>query len=159
MLFGSLGKKLEVKKHIRMFSGFTGNTKDEKLQYVLESKKRWNVGLLKEALASFGLERSGNREELVKRFIDYLNNPSIIKSNNESKSKALKSSVLGKKRKRNSEKSDKPKKKVAPSAFLLYSKNIRAAVKLENPEAGFIDIAKLIGEKWKNLGEVEKSVS
>lgn len=43
---------------------------------ITENKKRWTVGLLKDVCTLLSLERSGSREELCKRMVDYLSCPS-----------------------------------------------------------------------------------
>ncbi|XP_064614519.1 PMS1 protein homolog 1-like [Liolophura sinensis] len=42
------------------------------------------------------------------------------------------------------------------TAFIHFSKEIRPTVVQENPGASFEDIARLIGQKWKNLTETDK---
>lgn len=44
------------------------------------------------------------------------------------------------------------------SAFFLYSNDIRATVRAENPEAKFGDIAKIISKQYKALTEKEMAV-
>lgn len=62
---------------------------------------------------------------------------------------------------------DVPKKKkkkdpYAPkrnmSAFFLYSNDVRATVRLENPDAKFGDIAKIISRQYKMLSEKELAI-
>ena len=43
-----------------------------------ENKKKWTV-VLKEALALFGLEKSGSREDLIDRLLTYLFHPKELK--------------------------------------------------------------------------------
>lgn len=43
------------------------------------------------------------------------------------------------------------------NAFMVFSKENRQAVKDENPEASVTEVAKILGEKWRNLSEEEKS--
>ncbi|KAI8371618.1 Non-histone chromosomal protein 6 [Radiomyces spectabilis] len=55
----------------------------------------------------------------------------------------------------------KPKKDAsAPkrglSAYMFFSQEMRQQVKDENPEAGFGQIGKLLGAKWKKMSEEEK---
>jgi HMG (high mobility group) box len=164
LMYGIPGKKLETKKNIRQFSGFpAGVNKDEKISKMTENKKKWTVSILKTSMELFGLEKSGTREELIARLIDYLMKPKEIKGEASAKSKpksrrSSTGSTAGKKRRKGkkSKKGDEKKPKRAPSAFLLYSNSVRAEVKEANPELSFTDIAKAIGAKWKELSEEEK---
>jgi len=157
-MFGNPGKKTEAKKHIRMFNGFPVERKKARLDKVIENKKKWTVGLLKDALGVFGLEKSGTREELATRLIDYLQEPSAIKSGAPGSVKKARKSSSGSKRKANGKGDKKPKKKVAPSAYILFSVDARADIKEENPTATFGEIAKLISDKWKVLDESDRAV-
>jgi HMG (high mobility group) box len=163
LMYGIPGKKLETKKNIRQFSGFpAGVNKDEKISKMTENKKKWTVGILKTCMELFGLEKSGTREELIVKLIDYLMKPKEIKGEDSAKSKSSRrsstGSTAGKKRKKGkkSKKSGEKKPKRAPSGFLLYSNSVRAEVKEANPELSFTDIAKAIGAKWKELSEEER---
>ena len=159
VLFNRVGKKHETKKHLRSFSGIPDlNNKKKYLDKVLENKKKWTVSLLKDSLGLFGLEKSGTREELAGRMIDYLAKPSVLKSVS-ALSKSSKSKSKGSKRKRAGGKDDKPKKKKqAPSAYILYTSSIRAQTKEENPEADFVTLTKLLSEKWNSLDAPTKEV-
>uniref|UniRef100_A0A7S4HR37 HMG box domain-containing protein n=1 Tax=Odontella aurita TaxID=265563 RepID=A0A7S4HR37_9STRA len=63
-----------------------------------------------------------------------------------------------------SDDSDAGKKKVkdknAPkknkSSYMCFAAHIRPTVKEQNPKASFTELAKLIGEKWKNISDSEK---
>ena len=50
----------------------------------------------------------------------------------------------------------KPKIKKPASAYILFSKDIRASILKENPSLKAKEVLKVIGEKWKTLGAVEK---
>ena len=50
----------------------------------------------------------------------------------------------------------KPKIKKPASAYILFSNDIRASVVKENPTLKGKDVVKVIAEKWKTLGAVEK---
>jgi len=43
------------------------------------------------------------------------------------------------------------------SGFMFFSKEYRPILKNENPDAKFPELGKLLGEKWKSLGEDEKN--
>ncbi|KAJ3562107.1 hypothetical protein NP233_g9778 [Leucocoprinus birnbaumii] len=42
------------------------------------------------------------------------------------------------------------------SAYMFFSQDWRERVKAENPDAGFGEVGKLLGAKWKELNEEEK---
>ena len=66
--------------------------------------------------------------------------------------------LQGTKRKRNSNKNKIPKKKRAPSAYILFSVKTREDIKLENPTLPFGDIARLVSERWTALSSLGKQV-
>jgi hypothetical protein len=165
ILYNTPGKKSEIKKHFRIFNGFSKDMKTDKLEEitekVIEKKKLWTVTNLKTALSLFGCEKSGDREELAKRLISYLAKPEILKKagssggikKSSSKKRKASSSSSAKNRK-----DGKPKKKRAPSAFILFGQDHREEIKQSNPSASFGEIGKLIGNAWNSLDEKEKKV-
>jgi len=151
ILFSSPGKKTEIKKNIKLFSGFAADeSAADKLSKVIEKKKVWTVAALKEALELFGLEKGGDREALAKRLIDYLSAPSVI----------IEVDGKGKKRKAKGSSTEpaKKKKKRTLSAFILFSNSRRQHVRDSNPDATFGEIGRLIGEEWKAVSDKEKKV-
>ncbi len=80
VLFNAIGARLDTKKHIRHFSGFSaGFNKEEKITKLTENKKKWTVAQLKSAATLFGFERSGTRDDLILRLVDYLASPVALK--------------------------------------------------------------------------------
>ncbi|PPQ68985.1 hypothetical protein CVT25_009170 [Psilocybe cyanescens] len=68
-------------------------------------------------------------------------------------------------RRKAAEKADKPARKPkkvpgapkrALSAYMFFSQDWRERIKTENPDAGFGELGKLLGAKWKELDEAEK---
>jgi HMG (high mobility group) box len=55
-------------------------------------------------------------------------------------------------------KKDKNAPKRALSAYMFFSQDWRERIKTENPDAGFGEVGKLLGAKWKELDEDEKKV-
>ncbi|KAI0772482.1 HMG-box [Trametes elegans] len=53
-------------------------------------------------------------------------------------------------------KKDPKAPKRALSAYMFFSQDWRERIKSENPDAGFGEIGKLLGAKWKELDEAEK---
>jgi len=46
--------------------------------------------------------------------------------------------------------------KRALSAYMFFSQDWRERIKTENPDAGFGEVGKLLGAKWKELDDGEK---
>jgi hypothetical protein len=55
-------------------------------------------------------------------------------------------------------KKDPKAPKRALSAYMFFSQDWRERVKAENPDAGFGEIGKLLGARWKELSDDEKKV-
>lgn len=55
-------------------------------------------------------------------------------------------------------KKDKNAPKRALSAYMFFSQDWRERIKTENPDAGFGEVGKLLGAKWKELDDDEKKV-
>ncbi|KAF8591685.1 hypothetical protein K439DRAFT_1656553 [Ramaria rubella] len=70
------------------------------------------------------------------------------KDTTKSKKKAPAEKKGGKKGK------DGPKR--ALSAYMFFSQDWRERIKSENPDAGFGEVGKLLGAKWKELDDSEK---
>jgi len=61
---------------------------------------------------------------------------------------------------RNSKSKKDPKApKRALSAYMFFSQDWRERIKAENPDAGFGEVGKLLGAKWKEMSDEEKKVS
>ena len=45
------------------------------------------------------------------------------------------------------------------SAYMLFNNHVRPEIKQDFPNATICDASKMIGEQWKNLTDVQKSVS
>ncbi|KAF9463385.1 high mobility group box domain-containing protein [Collybia nuda] len=53
-------------------------------------------------------------------------------------------------------KKDPKAPKRAMSAYMFFSQDWRERIKAENPDAGFGEIGRLLGTKWKELDDKEK---
>jgi len=53
-------------------------------------------------------------------------------------------------------KKDPKAPKRALSAYMFFSQDWRERIKTENPDAGFGEVGKLLGAKWKELEEEDK---
>ena len=55
------------------------------------------------------------------------------------------------------QKKDPNAPKRPPTAFFLYAKTRRPAIKEAQPDMNIVDIAKILGEEWRNLESEQKS--
>jgi len=158
LMYNVPGKKTEIKKNLRAFSGFSADTSVETVKTkVGDKKKLWTVSLLKTSLGLFGLERGGDRDTLVERLVDYIAEPAFTKTARAPKRKGGsdgKSRKNGKKAK--IAKKSGPKK--APTAYILFSVNARQEAKEANPDASFVDLTRILGQQWNALSAEEKEV-
>ena len=162
LLFATSGKKLELKKNIRLFSGFDGvSTRDERHVKVTENKKKWTTQLLKSILSLFGLEKSGIRGDLIERLLDYLHLPKMIKdvtASSEQNKKITKTAPSkGTKRKAKGD-GNAPKKAHSPSGYMLFCGEARPDLRIERPDATFGELGVLLGQKWQLADENTKKV-
>eukprot|EP01032_Pedospumella_encystans_P027399 gene27399-30968_t len=156
VMYNSVGKKADMKKSLRAFSGFAPEQKDEKKAKVLEKKKIWTVSTLKTALGMFGLEKSGDREALVARMIDYLAEPRFTKDASTTSKKRKSTSKASSKKGAKKSKKSKDGKKRAPSAYILFCKAERDTLRAEQPELSMIDQTRALGALWNALSAEEK---
>ena len=78
---------------MRKFSGFAAGdekTKDIIKTKLLENKKRYTVSLLKDCAEVVGLEKSGSREDLVLRLVEYFAAPKKLKGETKTEVKKRK---------------------------------------------------------------------
>ena len=158
VMYNSVGKKADMKKNLRAFSGFAPEQKDEKKAKVLEKKKIWTVSTLKTALGMFGLEKSGDREALVARMIDYLAEPRFTKDASTTSKKRKSTGKASSKKGAKKTKKSKDGKKRAPSAYILFCKAERDTLRAEQPELSMIDQTRALGALWNALSAEEKEV-
>ncbi|KAH7909982.1 high mobility group box domain-containing protein [Hygrophoropsis aurantiaca] len=76
------------------------------------------------------------------------------KDTTKPKRKAAEKAEKGTKTKAASKAKGGPKR--ALSAYMFFSQDWRERIKAENPDAGFGEVGKLLGAKWKELDEDEK---
>lgn len=158
LFFGSAGKNTMRKRQLRLFAGFPEDSPSRAslVEKITKANKKWTVPALKTAAGLFGLEKGGSREEIIERFVDFIISPSELKGVPAAKAKAK---AGGKKRKAatgKKDKGDQPKRAATP--YLLFSVASRAAIKAQNPEATFGEVAKLLGAAWKSLEGSAKDV-
>lgn len=157
VMYNSVGKKADMKKNLRAFSGFAPELKDDKKSKVIEKKKVWTTAVLKTALGMLGLEKGGDRDTLAGRMIDYLAEPCFTKeagTSKKRKSTAKSSSKKGAKK----SKVQKDGKKRAPSAYILFCKDQRLVLRAEKPDLSMIEQTRVMGALWNALTDEAKEV-
>ena len=164
IMYNSVGRKAEIKKNLRSFSGFSSEASaDERKAKTSEKKKQWTVSVLKSSLGMLGLERSGDRDVLINRLVAYLAAPHFTKDASAA-SVGTKRKASGKKTKSGKGKRSKKsasgekKKKSAPSAYILYCASQRAALREAQPELSMIEQTKVLGAQWNALDAETKEV-
>ncbi|KAJ8518696.1 hypothetical protein ONZ45_g4255 [Pleurotus djamor] len=71
------------------------------------------------------------------------------------KTKTRKAAARSEKPSRKAKKDPKAPKR-ALSAYMFFSQDWRERIKAENPDAGFGEVGKLLGAKWKEMDDDEK---
>ena len=49
--------------------------------------------------------------------------------------------------------------KRASAAYMFFVKEVREKTKLQNPEASFGELGRILGSTWRELSDVEKKVT
>ena len=80
--------------------------------------------------------------------------PDVVPETKPKRSKPVSEGEGGKKKRK---KKDKNAPKKALSAFMCFSNSVRDKVKEDNPGIAFTDVAKRIGEMWKELSDADKA--
>ena len=151
---------------MRKFSGFAAGvekTKDIIKTKLLENKKRYTVSLLKDCAEVVGLEKSGSREDLVLRLVEYFAAPKKLKGETKTEVKKRKAEKVAKakaNKKVRREKGIAAKKnkiKKPMSSYMLFNKEQYTKVKAENPDMPLTEITKLVGAKWKEMSDGDKA--
>ncbi|KAE8214043.1 hypothetical protein CF319_g5431 [Tilletia indica] len=75
----------------------------------------------------------------------------------KTKSSANASASAAKEEKKRRPRKDKDAPKKAKSAYIIFCSEHRDRVKEENPTAGFGDIGRILGAKWKEMSEKDKA--
>lgn len=78
ILYKGPGAKLTRKKDIRAFNGYARGTDVGAIKTKVLENKKWTVSVLKDACVLLGLEKGGDREQLVNRLFDFLVKPHPI---------------------------------------------------------------------------------
>jgi hypothetical protein len=154
-LFGMTVKKEVLKRNIKKFSGFAIEaSKPRKIETLEEKRAVWTIARLRSVLFLCGLEKSGTREELVVRLVDFMCFPVAIKRKAPVDRKRKKQPV-GKVTKQTKIK----KRRCSVYSYSLFVQAVTADIKAANPEAKFADVSRLIAARWKGISVEEKEVS
>ncbi|KAH9504213.1 hypothetical protein Btru_065322 [Bulinus truncatus] len=110
VLYLRMGSNTEIKKNIRLFSGFTHSKESKEHEKRTAIMNKMITAELKSMCMILGLERGGTKSNLIERLEEFLMNPKDkgLTVKLKSKSKAGKTKKKGVKRKRTSQ-SDKKK--------------------------------------------------
>jgi len=174
LLLGRVNKKVNVKENLLAFNGVVYD--DDKGRSKLEQKvARLNLRVLREALAFFGQDPEGERDDLVPRLSDFLEKPKPSeevyhvgaekkRKRSRSRSRSKSPSSSSKSRSRSSSKSPKKKRakkdpnapKRSLSAYMFFVKDIRPDLAKKYPNERVSEIAKRMGAKWGKLSSNDK---
>ncbi|KAL9932504.1 hypothetical protein V8E36_008621 [Tilletia maclaganii] len=75
----------------------------------------------------------------------------------KTKSSASTSASAPKEDKKKRARKDKAAPKKAKSAYIIFCSEHRDRVKAENPTAGFGDVGRILGAKWKDMSDKDKA--
>ncbi|GFT70313.1 protein DEK [Nephila pilipes] len=106
ILFGRVGAAPQIKKNIRKFSGFPFEKKSTEFDRKKAVVEKLTTTVLKRVCELLDLERSGTKEEIVLRILDFLMDPK-----DSGKSVKTKKKASGKDKKKSTEKKGKNNKK------------------------------------------------
>ena len=124
LCWGKAGQKTMRKKNLRTFNGFDSSAGNQKKVDSMTENKKVTLGDLKDVCGVLGLEKGGTKEEVAKRVVDFLAEPtgSSVKRGGKAppKKRKAKSAPAKKSKKGKKVKSDKPKR--APSAYMIFCK-------------------------------------
>ena len=95
---------------------------------------------------------NGNSSNDQNEIIEALSNS--ISSNDDADSMDTNESVLIKRKYRRHAKPDRNAPLKPPSAYIMFSNDSRA--ELKNQNLSFAELAKIVGDQWKNLSHIEK---
>lgn len=118
---------------------------------------------LKAACQLLGLERGGNKNALVNRIIDFLYNPDPAVTRMPAKRTVKIPSGTGSaseptptvvSKRRGKKDPFAPKKPM--TAYFAFAQEVRPHLKAQYPDRGVTDIARVIGEKWRELTDAQK---
>jgi len=176
-ILGRVTKKVDVKANLLEFNGIVYD--DSKTREYWEKKLGSLMkSVLRQASAFFGLDPSGNKDEIVSRFLDFLEKPKDTgetfeiphdpskkrKTASRGRSRSRSRSKSPSKKKQKTDKKKKTKKEKDPNAparpitaFFRYSQEMRDEIKKKHPDWKVTQISSELGAKWKKLSKEKKS--
>jgi len=98
----------------------------------------------------------GASEDVKKRYRDQANMDKLRYQKDLKEYQRRGGSLEDLKRRSSKKKPPRTKPKKASTAFIMFSREMRAIVKMEHPGATFSDIGKIIGERWKAADPLTK---
>ncbi|CAM9793285.1 unnamed protein product, partial [Pylaiella littoralis] len=156
LLYGAIGKKTVRKKNIRSFSGFPEGDDTEARVKKLTQSKKWTVVALKDLCTLLGLDKAGNRANVIDRLMAFLASPDPSSSKGpvakKPKKVTKKSFKVGKKGK-------KVKREVKPrplSGYMIFCKETRPTVVKANAEFKATEVMAKLGEMWNKCSDAQK---
>ena len=163
IFFHRTGKRTTMRKNIRSFSGFPGDsdTVNQAKQRAKDKLDKMTMALLKRLYDTLLIDRSAksfasgkiDKESMVKRALEWMTNPTHPQRDAPQKRrpKAKKKTT---KRKKKKKVNTGPKR--ALSAYMYFCADVRAKVTEEHPDIGAKEIMTKLGTMWKALGDEDK---
>lgn len=171
LLYGSIGDNVKRKSNIKNFSGF-GDADNETAMANRKGKlataKVWTMPALKELSTLLGQEKSGTKEQVVDRIMNFLSSPSkekmtkvladkdALKKKKQETAAKKKAKVAKGKGKIKKNKDGKIKTPKPITGYMLFSMETRPKIVASNPGLSFGETARLISSEWKKLSETEQ---
>lgn len=167
LMFGSRGKNTEIKKHIRLFSGFPDPSVEEKRALLLD---KIFLPQLKELANYLDIEVSGAKSDYTQAIMEWLKSPSasgsdgprgLQKGRGQTKKPTKKKKVS---KKASVKKAAGRRTKIMyepnppPSAFILFARSIKDEIKKANKNADSATLLKLSKDRFHELDEDESQV-
>eukprot|EP00904_Undaria_pinnatifida_P006203 jgi/Undpi1/2712/HiC_scaffold_14.g06090.m1 len=161
ILYGAVGKKTVRKKNIRSFSGFDDN-EDPAVRAARVKKlgvsKKWTVAALRDLCTLLGLEKGGDKSDVVDRIVSFLASPdpSASKGPVVKKPKAVKKrkSAGGKEKK-----AKKVKREVKPrpvSGYIMFCKGARPKLSKEEGPMKPQEVMAKMAKLWSECSAAQK---
>lgn len=153
LMFGQGGKKLNIKKNIRLFHGIPKAEQEEYEQTLRTKMDRFEAGKDLKPICKILDLTQGSKDVMIDKVVEFILNP-------ESSGKSYSGGGPAKRKKASSKKAAKKgekKEKRAPTGFLMFSNANRDKVKAKNPDASFGELGKLLGQQWGKLSDSEKA--
>eukprot|EP00752_Nemacystus_decipiens_P014574 g12979.t1 len=157
-LYGGVGKKTVRKKNIRSFSGFPEDDDKGARKNKLAQSKKWTMPSLRDLCQLLGLDKSGDKTEVVDRLVDFLTSPDPSASKGpvvkKPKPAPKKRKSVGK-----GKKAKKVKREIKPrplSGYMIFVRETRPKVYKGNTDLEPKEIMAKMGEMWQACSDAQK---